>query len=336
MQYNHQRSHSLHSPLKSLVKCKPLPPLPTESSVDEQHQVEVKNHRHSFSNVKQLLFHAAMDESIYAVPQLPDLYSSDKGSCVDDNGDEDDSEVLETVQNGNFFSDLSTIASNGSSSSRPLSGIFRSKSIPRSAMSPYNLSGTTERSSQDVSAEFVPILHRGKSNQNLAELLDDNGDCVDSVAVLQPPPLPPRINNFLDRSNSLNSRVRLNPVFTIPPALPERRERRLSTNGQLAGNGHHFPQQSTPNRHSSVDIGAGEMLEFENLVISSPTPRSERPAPIIGLEMADEKLFAMVTEGPSSTQTTPSKYLNNVHEHRIKASSLPRMAQFPVENNTRN
>ncbi|KAH9391162.1 Dedicator of cytokinesis protein 3 [Tyrophagus putrescentiae] len=212
-------------------------------------------------------------------------------------------------------------------------------------------------------------------------------DGVD-LSALPPPPLPPRsAAGSLDRSNSLNSGVilRSSPVIPplIPPALPQRRAAAPSSAGLVrkssstsatssygAGssavtvisnhsansasssvfssppksNGHHAHHHHYHQAHSANLDG----IEFENLVISSPTPRSEcgsgtsgshdrssRPAPIIGIEIGsagcsdiEADLFPatpMITTTSSSSSADYSiGSMSIAASRKSKSSSLPR------------
>ncbi len=212
-------------------------------------------------------------------------------------------------------------------------------------------------------------------------------DGVD-LSALPPPPLPPRsAAGSLDRSNSLNSGVilRSSPVIPplIPPALPQRRAAAPSSAGLVrkssstsatssygAGssavtvisnhsansasssvfssppksNGHHAHHHHYHQAHSANLDG----IEFENLVISSPTPRSEcgsgtsgshdrssRPAPIIGIEIGsagcsdiEADLFPatpMITTTSSSSSADYSiDSMSIAASRKSKSSSLPR------------
>lgn len=168
-----------------------------------------------------------------------------------------------------------------------------------------------------------------------------------------PPPLPPRASN-LDRSNSLNSgnNHQSRPLISIrnsvnstvpfsspspPPILPQRPIRRVVQNQSNLNEPPQCapppppPLSSAPTTHFQDLDG----LEFENLVLSSPTPVSQttsnRPAPIIGIEINNEngKDVDLMSVEQTILKVNPSKNATLIDSKQPetnngKSNSLPR------------
>lgn len=324
------------SPNTKSLKKKPLPPLPQDDAClsNVNHNVTItsqahqRHHSTSFEHSNSLSSqspsgHLPMDDSIYSVPLLPDSNTVEQGSSVDDDSLD-------------YYDDEGSppVSASGHSRTIPRS-VYRSRSIPRTSISHYN--GKDMISHE---APLLPPLQRGQSNQNLHELEDDSA----------PPPLPPRSIANLDRSNSLNSHVRSSPLNPplIPPALPSRRVRKSSStsNSSYPSSGatvisnttvfssHSKGQFSDPDSSYLENLDG---IEFENLVISSPTPRTEsshqsnRPAPIIGIEIGNDIENTLFPTTPLITDSI-STFVDpiKIQAHRSKSNSLPRMQQFAM------
>ena len=337
----------VQSPNGKSLKNKPLPPLPSDENVflpnfvpkpvlpppfhPQRHNSTSFEHSNLIrSKSKQNL--PLLDDSIYSVPQLPDIMMdcAEKGSSVDDDSLD-------------YYDEFTTHGNNGHTgkhSKHMSTRIFRSRSIPRSSISHYNgINSHTE------STPLLPPLQRGQSNQNLHEL-----DQIDSAP---PPPLPPRTVVNLDRSNSLNSSVRSSPLIPplVPPALPQRprvRKSSSTSNSSYTSNvptvvSNNISTSISSSRESESYLANLDGIEFENLVISSPTPRSEsthqsnRPAPIIGIEIDDaveNDLFPATPMITDAMNTFVDAFGDNnnggsdkLHQQtaRSKSNSLPRM-----------
>lgn len=294
----------MQSPSK-LIKSKPLPPLPpsddssmlnnglnaNKSTPSSPQLQRISSTISTMEHLKQSKMFPT-DDNIYSVPQVADLIMNlndlENESSVDDSLD---------------YFDISAEQTNGESmdSSANSKSIYRSRSIPRSSISLYN--------------GGQPINGQPNSTET------DEIDCA-------PPPLPPR-STTLDRSNSLNSGIKSNMVPSlVPPALPQRPVRKSSStvNSAQPNGGINQSNTFTSIAKPLEDNSYFDEIEFENLVISSPTPRSEssvqpsRPAPIIGIEIdSNENLL--------QTSMFADSFLDSakIHEHRNKSSSLPRM-----------
>lgn len=282
-----------HSPInKCHLKNKPLPPLPT-SAKNQTNSTLIKRHNSNIETTTNNRFPMKTKlemDSIYSVPQYTDLDLNllpDNESSVDDSIDYCDIQNTEPTNNDNNANN---------------NRINRSLSIPSSAMLLYNGCKSEENNAQKIST------------------WEDSS----------PPPLPPRAISTLDRSNSLNSGS-IRPAL-VAPALPERPvKNKISTtksstiivpnkefSDEISLPPPSQPAPAPPNLHFAAIDG----LEFENLVLSSPTPissQSSRPAPIIGIEINDNSIMSTVSAAGSMT--------NSVSEQRAKSSSLPRGLQ---------
>lgn len=283
-----------HSPInKCHLKNKPLPPLPisgnnqTNSTVVKRHNSNIETTTNNRFPIKTKL---EMD-SIYSVPQYTDL---DLNLLPDNESSVDDSIDYCDIQN----TDNRSVNNDGNANNR----INRSLSIPSSAMLLYNGCKSEETNAQKISS------------------WEDSS----------PPPLPPRAISTLDRSNSLNSGS-IRPAL-VAPALPQRPvKNKISTTKSSTTNisNKEFsddislppPSQPAP-APPNIHFAAIDGLEFENLLLSSPTPiasQSSRPAPIIGIEINDNSIVSTVSAAGSMT--------NSVSEQRAKSNSLPRGLQ---------
>ncbi|UXI23320.1 elongator complex protein 4 [Sarcoptes scabiei] len=293
--------NNFQSPSGKSLKNKPLPPLPPVSSDKNYNSNSIKRHH---SNIEQRSKHR-IEETIYSVPQYTDLDLNnfpDNESSVDDSIEYCDIDSNEPINNQETNSNR----------------INRSFSIPGSAMMNGMMRTDLSDNTPDTLKESLAI---------------DVCDAVNDFNI-PPPPLPPRSSN-LDRSNSLNSGSILRQLSTgiaSPPIPPQRPIKKTVSVIEEP-----FLNDSPSSVATSTFIDL-DGLEFENLVLSSPTPSkisTSRPAPIIGIEInnntqttLEERKFDETTQ----TLANPKKLIVNdanlvPAEHRQKSSSLPRSLQ---------
>ncbi|KAH9422669.1 Dedicator of cytokinesis protein 3 [Dermatophagoides pteronyssinus] len=354
--FNHQ------SPGTKSLKNKPLPPLPPTSSsnnISDQHQQHpaiIKRHNSNVEHRPRLVAkQLPVEDSIYSVPQYTDLdlcnLLPDNESSVDDSMDYCDVNV-------NNSSNRNT---DGTTDGHQLANrINRSFSIPSSAIT-------------------MSLYNNGQKANLIESVVDNIDDMNVATTLPPPPLPPRSSGSTLDRSNSLNSgRYRPSsngppptPPPPLPPTLPQRPMKKSSsisaaTNSTTVSNGGRSSctPPIIPISKQSIDLGPPmerpppppseissstsnnnshfttfDGLEFENLLLSSPTPLSQqtttsRPAPIIGIEINNNSNTTTTINNNNDLSLildgiTDNPLLNHrqLEVNRTKSNSLPRSLQ---------
>ena len=358
--FNHQ------SPGSKSLKNKPLPPLPPTSSsnnISDQHQQHpsvIKRHNSNVEHRPRLVAkQLPVEDSIYSVPQYTDLdlcnLLPDNESSVDDSMDYCDVNV-------NNSSNRNT-ATDGTTDGHQLANrINRSFSIPSSAitMSLYN---------NGQKANLIESVVDNIDDMNVATTLPppplpprSSGSTLDRSNSLNsgryrpssngppptpPPPLPPTLpQRPMKKSSSISAATNSTTVSNggrsscTPPIIPISKQHQSIDLGPPMERPPPPPSEissSTSNNNSHFTTFDG--LEFENLLLSSPTPLSQqtttsRPAPIIGIEINNNSNTTTTINNNNDLSLildgiTDNPLLNHrqLEVNRTKSNSLPRSLQ---------